>query len=177
MRHASLSAVLILSTLAGCSSLKPGMGFEDVQQTVSERAGLRTHWNNGSDADSEVKAAVAALLGQELTADEAVQIALLNNHDLQAVYEELNLAQADIVQAGLLRNPVFSGEVRFATDGDGTAIVLDVAQDFVSLLSMPLRKGRAEAAFEAAKVRVTAAVLDTAFEVRTAFHDYLAAQQ
>jgi cobalt-zinc-cadmium efflux system outer membrane protein len=177
MRHASLSAVLILSTLAGCSSLKPGMGFEDVQQTVSERAGLRTHWNNGSDADSEVKAAVAALLGQELTADEAVQIALLNNHDLQAVYEELNLAQADVVQAGLLRNPVFSGEVRFATDGGGTAVVLDVAQDFVSLLSMPLRKGRAEAAFEAAKVRVTSAVLDAAFEVRIAFYDYQAAEQ
>jgi cobalt-zinc-cadmium efflux system outer membrane protein len=138
---------------------------------------MRVHWNNGSAEDKEVAAAVAAMLKEELTADNAVQIALLNNHELQAVYEELNIAQADLVQAGLLRNPVFSGEVRFATDGGGTAVVLDVAQDFVSLLSMPLRKGRAQAAFEAAKVRVTAEVLDTAFEVQMAFFDYQAADQ
>lgn len=168
---------LVPTLLAGCSSMKPGLGFDDVSRSISERAGLRTHWNNGSAEDREARDAVAALLEHELTADEAVQIALLNNHDLQALYEELNLAQADIVQAGLLRNPVFSGEIRFAASGNGTGVVLDVAQDFVSLLSMPLRKGRAEAAFEAAKVRVAVAVLDAAFEVRTAFYDYQAAQQ
>src|SRR5205085_11711599 len=84
---------------------------------------------------------------------------------------------ADLGQSGLLRNPVFSGEVRFATDGSGTGVVLDVAQDFVGLLAMPLRKGRARAAFEAAKLRVTAAVLDMAFEVQSAFYDYQAAEQ
>ncbi len=173
----TFAAMLALAALAGCASMKPGMGFDDVQKTVTDRTGARTHWNNGSAEDAEVVTAVASMLDKELTADEAVAIALLNNHELQATYEELNLAQADIVQAGLLRNPVFSGEVRFATSGGGEGIVLDVAQDFVSLLSMPLRKGRAEAAFEAAKVRVTAAVLDAAFEVRTAFYDYQAAQQ
>jgi cobalt-zinc-cadmium efflux system outer membrane protein len=173
----TLPALLALSALAGCANMKPGMGFNDVQKTVAERTGARMHWNNGSAEDADVKAAVASMLDKELTADEAVAIALLNNRELQAIYEELNLAQADIVQAGLLRNPVFSGEIRFATSGGGTGIVLDVAQDFVSLLSMPLRKGRAEAAFEASKVRVTAAVLDAAFEVRTAFYGYQAAQQ
>lgn len=173
----TLTATLALALLAGCAGLKPGLGFDDVSKSISERAGVRPHWNNGSKEDQEARDAVAALLQRELTADEAVQVALLNNHELQAVYEELNLAQADIVQAGLLRNPVFSGEIRFATSGGGTGVVLDVAQDFVSLLSMPLRKGRAEAAFEAAKVRVTAAVLDAGFGVRTAFYDYQAAEQ
>jgi cobalt-zinc-cadmium efflux system outer membrane protein len=133
--------------------MKPGMGFDDsggVRQTVAERTGMKVHWSNGSKEDAEAAAAVNDLLSHDLTADAAAQIALLNNHELQAIYEELNLAQADVVQAGLLRNPVFSGEVRFATDGGGTGVVLDVAQDFVSLLWMPLRKGRAEAAFEAA---------------------------
>lgn len=173
----AFTASLALAVLASCASMKPGMGFDDVQKTLSERTGARTYWNNGSKGDAEAKAAVASLLDRELTADEAVQIALLNNHDLQAVYEELNLAQADVVQAGLLRNPVFSGEIRFATSGGGEGIVLDVAQDFVSLFSMSLRKGRAQAAFEAAKVRVTAAVLDAAFDVRVAFYDYQAAEQ
>ena len=173
----TLPATLALALLAGCASMKPGMGFDDVSKSISERAGIRPHWNNGSEEDAEVRAAVASMLERELTADEAVQVALLNNHELQAVYEELNLAQADIVQAGLLRNPVFSGEVRFDTAGGGTGVALGVAQDFVSLLSVPLLRGRAGAAFEAAKVRVTGAVLDAVFEVRTAFYGYQAAEQ
>ncbi|MGH7290663.1 MAG: TolC family protein, partial [Myxococcota bacterium] len=153
------------------------MGFDDVQRSASERAGMRVHWNNGSADDQEAQAAVRSLLEEELTADETVQIALLNNRGLQAVYEELDIAQADLVQAGLLKNPVFSGQVRFATSGDGTAAVLDLTQEFVSLLFMPLRKGRAEAAFEAAKLRVTGAVLDLAGEARAAFYQLQAAEQ
>ena len=39
-------------------------------------------------------------------------MALLNNRELQALYAELGVAQADLVQAGLLSNPVFDGAVR-----------------------------------------------------------------
>ena len=173
----ALAVAPLLVLAAGCARMKPGLGFDEVQAAVSQRAGVRTHWNNGSAEDAEVRSAIGVMLDTELTADQAVQVALLNNRELQAVYEELNIAQADIVQAGLLRNPVFSGEVRFATDGGGTGVALDVAQDFVSLLSMPLRKGRAAAAFEASKLRATGEVLDMAFEVRTAFYDYQAAEQ
>ncbi|MDP1661723.1 MAG: TolC family protein [Phycisphaerales bacterium] len=172
-----ISAALGLVLLAGCASFEPGKGFDQVGASVFERSGLRPHWNNGTQEDAQAAAAVGALLGSELSADGAVQVALLNNRGLQAVYEELNLAQADVVQAGLLRNPVFSGELRFASGGGGQVVVLDVAQDFVSLLAMPLHQRRAEAEFEAAKLRVTAAVLDAAFEVRTAFYGYQAAEQ
>lgn len=162
---------------AGCAGMKPGMGFDDVRESVAERIGERPRWISGSGEDAEARAAVASLLERELTADGAVQVALLNNRELRAVYEELNVSQADLVQAGLLRNPVFGGEVRFATSGGGQGVVLDVAQDFVSLLSMPLHKKLAAAAFEGAKIRVTGAVLDAAFEVRGAFCEYQSAEQ
>jgi len=179
-RHVPLLLSLTTAIMTGCAAMKPGMGFDDaggVREGVTDRAGMKVHWNNGSKEDAEAAAAVNSLLEQSLSADQAVQVALLNNHELQAVYEELNLAQADVVQAGLLRNPVFSGEVRFATSGGGTAVVLDLTQDFVSLLFAPLRQGRAEAAFEAAKLRVTAVVVDMAGEVRSAFYEYQAAEQ
>lgn len=163
--------------LAGCANMKPGRGFDDVSTSVSERTGMRVHWDDGSDEDQEARSAVQSLLDQQLTADAAVQIALLNNPDLQATYEDLNLAQADLVQAGLLKNPVFSGEVRFGLDTPGTAVVLDLSEEFLSLLYLPLRKGRAEAAFEAAKLRVTGEVLDLAGQTRTAFYDLQAAEQ
>lgn len=174
---APLAAIVSASLLAGCTSMQPGLGFDDVRQSIAARSGERVHWNNGTPEDEQVRSAVAGLLREELTADRAVQIALLNNHELQAVYEELSLAQSDVVQAGLLKNPIFSANVRFGVSGMGPGVDLGIAQDFLSILSMPLRKGRAEAAFEAAKIRVTAAVLDAAFEVRTAFHDLQAGQQ
>lgn len=178
MRSSSFLIALSASALAGCSSMTPGLGFDEVQQGASDRIGVRIHWNNGSAEDEEVAASVSALLEHELAADGAVQIALLNNRELQAVYEELNLAQADLVQAGLLRNPILSGEARWATSGGGgPGVVLDLTQDFVSLLYLPLRQGRADAAFEQAKLRVTAAVVDVAAEVRSAFYDYQAAEQ
>ncbi|MDZ4753023.1 MAG: TolC family protein [Phycisphaerae bacterium] len=181
-RHRQRHLALFVITAAGlwvggCAGMKPGMGFDDVQRCVSERTGQKVHWDNGSPEDEEARAAVRGLLASELSADGAVQIALLNNRNLQAVYEDLNLAQADLVQAGLLKNPVLSGEVRFATAGGGTDVVLDLSQDFVSLLSMPLRKGRAQAQFEAAKVRVTGAVLDLASETRVAYNELQAAEQ
>jgi cobalt-zinc-cadmium efflux system outer membrane protein len=166
-----------LLALSGCARMEPGLGFDGVRESVSERAGMRVHWNNGSEEDAAAAGAVDEMLGREVTAAEAVQVALLNNRELQATYEELSIAQADIVQAGLLRNPVFSGEVRFATDGSGATVVLDVAQEFLSLLYAPMRKGLAEAAFEAAKLRVTGAVLDLAGDVEAAYYEYVASEQ
>ena len=52
-----------------------------------------------------------------MTADDAVQIAMLNNRDLQALYSELGLAQADLVQAGLFRNPILDAAVFFPLSG------------------------------------------------------------
>ena len=54
------------------------------------------------------QASVKKLLAAPLTADAAVQIALINNRGLQATYAELGIAEADVVQAGRLRNPGFS---------------------------------------------------------------------
>lgn len=177
MRPNTLAALAALAMLGGCARMKPGLGFDDVQASVADRTGMSVHWDSGSPSDDEARIAVRRLLADELGAREAVQIALLNNHDLQAVYEELNLAQADLVEAGLLRNPVFSGEVRWATDGGGTGVALDLSQDFLSLLFIPLRKGRAEAQFEAAKLRVTGEVLDLMGRVQAAFYAVQAGEQ
>ena len=117
MRHLLSLAIAVAG---GCTTMKPGLGFDEVRRDVADRAGAQVHWNNGSEQDARAAAAVSDLLARNLTAEQAVQIALLNNRELRVTYEELNLAQADLVQAGLLRNPIFSGEVRWSTSGGGT---------------------------------------------------------
>ena len=177
MNRVPLFGCLFFAVAAGCATLRPHLGFDQVAQEVSNRSGLRVQWDTGSEADEEVRKAVASLLDSELTAEKAMQVALLNNRELQAVYEELHVAQADLVQAGLLKNPVFNGDLRFATTGGGPAAELGIADDFMSLLSLPLRKGRAQAAFEAEKLCVAGIVLDLAGEVRSAFYEAQAAEQ
>jgi cobalt-zinc-cadmium efflux system outer membrane protein len=120
---------------------------------------------------------VQALLQDTLTADGATQVALLNNRDLQALYGELGVAQAELVQAGLLKNPVFDGAVRFPVRSGPLALDLSVAVNFLDVFYVPLRKRVAAARFEAVKLQVTGTVLDFAATVQTAFYRYQANEQ
>src|SRR5712691_1544592 len=151
--------VFPLSMLVGCANVPREAGFSEVEQTVAARTGKRIHWSQGNDADRSVKAAITSMLQKELTVDDAVQVALLNNQSLQATYEELGIAQAELVEAGLLRNPTLGAEVRFPKHVR-LPVEFDLTQSFLDLLVLPLRKRAAGAAFEAAKLRVTNEVLN-----------------
>lgn len=178
MRTARLCiAIAAVGTLGACSTMQPGRGFDEVRRDVQTRTGADTRWDRGTPEDVQARSAWRELLTREMTADRAVQIALLNNRSLTAIYEDLDIAQAELVRAGLLRNPIFSGAFRFDTMGGGTGIELSVTEDFLTLLTMPLRKATAGAAFEAAKARVTRAAVEAAFEARVAFYEYQAAEQ
>src|SRR5437867_8670727 len=159
--------------LAGCAHVDPNPAFRELANTVHLRTGKRVQWNRGSAEDAQAQAAVASLLRRPLTADSAVQVALLNNHNLQATYEELGIAQAELVDAGLLKNPVFYFERRLP----GQAAEIDLVQEFVDILLLPLRKRIAAAQFEAAKLRVGHEILTTAAEVRAAFYEHQGDQQ
>lgn len=156
--------------LSGCSVPKKG-GFGDVEGLVEARAGHRVHWSQGTPEDTEVENAIQAMLAEELSVDAAVQIALLNNRNLQATYEDLGIAQADLVQAGLLSNPVFFGSVRSATgSSSGTNTEFGVALNFLDILIRPARKKMAVVEFEESKLRVANAVLNLAAETKVAYY-------
>ncbi len=159
--------------LAGCAHVDPNPAFRELANAVHLRTGKRVQWNRGSAEDAQAQAAVSFLLSRPLTAESAVQIALLNNHTLQATYEELGIAQADLVEAGLLRNPIFTFERRFP----GQALEADLLKEFIDILLLPLRKRIAAAQFEAAKLRVGHEILKTAAEVRAAFYEHQGDQQ
>ncbi|HEX5606974.1 MAG TPA: TolC family protein [Candidatus Binatia bacterium] len=174
------SAVFVCWALfvSGCAGLDLQSGFSDVSSNVQERLAVPIFWNNGTDLDCEASDRRRKLLSEKITADEAVQIALLNNRELQAVYSELGVAQADLVQAGLLSNPIFDAAIKFPTSGRNSPdLELGAAMNFLNIFYIPLRKRVAAARFEEAKTRVTGAVLDFAGRVRRAFYAYEADEQ
>jgi cobalt-zinc-cadmium efflux system outer membrane protein len=170
--------IVVLLLFSGCTSIAINAGFDDVSAMVAERSADRIFWNNRTHLDQQASEKLDSLLKGKLTADEAVQIALLNNRDLQAVYSELGVAQADLVQAGLLSNPIFDASIMFPTSGGGRPdLELSAAMNFLNIFYIPLRKRVAAARFEEVKTRVAASVLDFAGRARGAFYQYQAAEQ
>lgn len=169
--------VFLLGLLApGCAA--PPASFDRVQSTVAERTGQRVHWSRGEPDDAQVERNVQALLRRKLTAESAVQIALLNNRDLQARFEEIGIAQADLIEAGLLSNPNFAASFRFPDrPPSGTNIEYSIAQNFLQILMIPLRKRIAAAQLAATETRVADEVLKLAAEVKSAFYTAQARQQ
>lgn len=169
---------LAFSLLSACASTSPAPAYRDTGALVEARTANRVAFRTGGPEDAEVDRKVTELLGKELSVDAAVQVALLNNRTLQVEYEELGVAQADLVQAGLLKNPVFGGAYRFPLDpGHVAGIESDLVLDFVGLITRSARVQIAEAALEATKLRVAHAIVEHAFETKKAWYAAVAAEQ
>jgi cobalt-zinc-cadmium efflux system outer membrane protein len=158
--------------IAGCAQVPKKGGFGDVQRMVGDRVDYRLSWNQGLPEDREVQQAVDALLEKELTVDSAVQIALLNNARLQATYEELGVSQAEVVQAGLFKNPNVFGRIRFPdVSSAANNLEFGIVQNFMDLLMLPARKKIAAARFEQTKAMVADEVLSIVLEVEKAYFE------
>lgn len=168
---------VLLIFISGCATVSLDAGFTDVSRVVEERGGGKVVWQGGSELDKEVGEKVAGLLSNKLTIESVVQVALLNNRELQALYSDLGVAQADLVQAGLLNNPIFDAAIKIPNAGGRTNLELSAVWSFLDIFYLPLRKRVAAAKFEAVKLQISGAVLDFAAQVRSAFFVHQANEQ
>jgi cobalt-zinc-cadmium efflux system outer membrane protein len=161
--------ILWVLVTPACASIARERGHADVASLVEQRSGRKTRWEQGPPEDARIAAWVKTLLEGGLTRDRAVEVALVNNPDLQATYEELGVSQADMVQAGLLRNPSLSADLGFdIASGELSEVRVSLVQDFLDLFVLPLRKGIAREQFDADVVRVAQQALEVAAEVEKA---------
>ena len=173
-RMAPLLAAAILGGLvSGCASVPKDAGFSEVQETVRQRTGVAAEWVRQQDQEQAVKTRTRTLLQGELSVEGATEIALLNNQRLQATFEELGLAGADVLQSRLPRNPILGIDIR----SPEKAFELSLLQNVISLLQIRRRHAVAAASFESAKLRVTNEVLVLASKVRMACYTLQAAEQ
>jgi cobalt-zinc-cadmium efflux system outer membrane protein len=148
-----------------------------VASIINNKIDKEVHWNQGCCEDEQVYCAVQRLLQQELVVDSVVQIALLNNPEIQSIFEEIGIAQADLVEAGLFQNPVFDAYIRFP---DHHSLQLNTAfsvtQSFLDIFLIPLRKKVATVELEQAYLRVANAILKLGFDVQETFYNLQAEQ-
>lgn len=168
-------AVLAPFAFSGCATVSNESITADVSGIVSARLEQTLNWNAGSPEDASVRMAVDKMLDDELTIDEAVAIALINNRDMRATLERTGVARADLIQAGLLENPVFGFTV---LDGNvGSIREYELFQELLSLFTLSARKNLAGKALEQARLGVAQSALDLAAEVKQTYYGLLADKQ
>ena len=178
-RRPAASAVvpaLLAAFLSGCATFSADGGFAAVETAARER-GVKQEirWiRNNEDAD-QVRATVRKLLASPLTADGAVQVALLNNRGLQATYAELGIAESDLVQAGRMRNPGFKFER--LSRGDAVEIERTFLFDILGLITMPVRTDIERRRFASTQDRVAAETLQVAADTRGAWVNAVAGHE
>lgn len=170
------AAGVVLAGLAlaasGCATTR---GEPELSGLIKDRAGQASA--SGGPGDEQARLDVLARLKDGLTEDSAVRIALLNNRAILASLEEVGVARAELAQARILTNPEFAGGSGFYAGKSGTFPHFTLTQDVLELALYPLRRKAGAERFEAARLSVGHAILETVAHVREAFYSFLAAEQ
>lgn len=177
LRPVAAAAVLGLS-VAGCAGLPAEQGWRETSALIDERDGRALTWPTGTPGSTETDRTVDALLRRPLSADDAVQVAILRNPRMQIEYARLGLARADVLDASRISNPTISASVldpRVA--GTPTRIDAGVTQSFSDLLLLPTRRRLAIGEYQRTQQLIATAILDLVTDVRAAWYGYVGAQQ
>jgi len=173
VRYAAIGT--LASALGGCATFTRDGGMSPVANQVTSAIGMDTV-KIASPADAaSVESRVKVLLTRPLTADGAVQLALINNRGLQAEYNVLGVSEAAFVEASLPPNPVIGVE-RLATGGE-LEIERRVIANILALITLPARSDIAKTQFEAARQKAIEATFRTAADTRRAYYRAVASRQ
>jgi len=176
LRSKPSALVLVVSLfLSGCATFSPDAGMNTVAQ-ITDSTIRKDVVAIRSGADARVADdTVKRLLHQTLNVDTAVQVALLNNRGLQAAYNELALAETDLVQDSLPPNPTFS--ISRIAGGGAVEIERQVVGDILALATLPFRSEIAKKRFHQAQLRAALETLRLAADVRRSYYRAVAANE
>lgn len=175
-RITMIRAALLATTLAlaGCASFSADSGMSAVHQYAGEPIRKEVIAIRSDEDAAMARAMVDKLLAGRLSANDAVQIALVNNRDLQAAYNQLGISEAQMVQASLPPNPTFSIE-RIA-GGGSVEIEARAIASILALATLPVRAQIAGDRFRQAQLEAAETTLRVATETRRVYYRALAAR-
>jgi cobalt-zinc-cadmium efflux system outer membrane protein len=164
----------ILSTLGALCLALTAQARSD-QATINRRTSA---WAAEEQAREQTLVEARHLLRSPLTTVSAVRIALLNNRGLQATFEDIGLAQADLLEARTVPNPRLDVSARFPDKPpSGTDVEWSIAQNFLNILMIPLKTRIAQDRLLAVQLRVSAAVRELVAATKAAVYELQAAEE
>lgn len=172
-----MKKIILLAIISSCSTPLHA-NAEIVQDEVHDRTGADVSWQKERATQDEAVATVQKLLKKPLTVASSVQIALLNNRGLQARFEEIGIAQSDLIEAVTLPNPSVDFDVQFpVASSPANRYGWLIAEDFVRILMIPLKKKISEEQLHVTQLKVSSEVLDLVANVKKSYFAIQADQQ
>jgi len=169
-RTVGVSSLLLF--MGACATVEPRADYSSAVAHVRAATGVRDVY---TPERNDIEAAVERLLEGGITADEAVQVCLLNNPRLQAAFLEIGVARADFVQSGLFSNPFVGVSARFPDGGGLANIEASVAHNIAEVWQIPLRKQAARRVLEKTVLRIARDASVLASECGAAYYDAVGA--
>lgn len=163
----TVTITALAALLTGCATVDPKVDYQRSSRFVEQATGVADVVAERDAVATEVH--TEQLLRDGLSSGEAVELALLNNADLQAAFREIGMARADLVQSGLLSNPTLAMAFRLPAGGGLTAIDMDVAQNIADLWQIPPRKRAAEQNLEQMILRIAFEASQVAARTKQAY--------
>jgi len=163
MTHVPFTVVLMSMCVSGCA-LSAGQRSQTSADEIRTRTGATPRMNGVSAPGLPPGVTTDDGLGLE----EAVATALWNNAEFQISVSTLGFARADLLEAGLLRNPVLS----LLLPVGPKQLEATLRWPIEVLWERPKRVAAARVAQEAAAHRLVQAGLDLALSVKVAYADW-----
>jgi len=164
------TVILFGGGVSGCTSLDPKPDIDRAASTVMQRSGFAAAWDQLWADHFEAWDGVSPL-----TAEQAVVISLKNNREIRAQVEQISVGRADLVQAGLLPNPVLLLWNSFPYDpvSGGSIIGVQAFQNFTAMWLRPSKIRAADARLNATVLDVSDKALRLVADVRSS-HERIA---
>ncbi len=153
--------------LAGCASLDARHELEHGAAAVEGAVGVSGALLTLEEQTAREK--TAALLGDGLTADEAVQVALLNNPRARAAMLSIGVSRADFVQATLFTNPTLTLSLRLPDGGGLANFEAALTQNIAELWLIPARRRVAQRELDRTVLDAARIAASIALEARIAY--------
>lgn len=170
-----VTALLSAFALSGCASFSPDGGMSVVANVASDTIKKDVIAIRTTEDAQQARGVLGGLLRRTLNVDTAVQVALLNNRGLQAAYNELALAETDLIADSLPPNPTFS--ISSIAGNGALEIERQVVGDILALATLPFRSEIARERFRRAQLRAAEETLRLAAEVRRTYYRAVGANE
>lgn len=159
-----ISACLMCVFCASCARIDHRPDLRQAADAFERASGVRPDWSDEAHI-------------QELHIDEAgrlplphaLQLALANNRALRADLEVIGQARAELVQSGLLPNPMLSLAVEFPDAGGLSRLTFGLSQDLAAIWLIPARKRTANAQLQQRILTLADTATELVKDVRTTY--------
>ncbi len=160
-----LHGILLFSLLllAHCGHVHQKKIFDPIQKESKERINAKPHWRN---MPNMLHATEAVTRG--ITLQQAIALGLNNNPTLQAHFEDIGIAKADLIQAGFYTNPHLESVFKMPIDNDElrTNVEISASISLSDLWQVPLRKRVAQDNLEVKTYEIITEILQLRKEIQ-----------